>query len=96
MHAFTRPSHRLRQKVRTATMRSMHQTPLYTRLIQQAKTQGAHTTTTGASLHTRLRETPKEGTNLLKCMYGQLYNGKLAKRYGYAPTDECPSFHRPG
>ncbi len=36
-----------------------------------------------------------EGTTLLKFLYGQLYNGKLAKRYGQAPTDECPLCHRP-
>ena len=28
-------------------------------------------------------------------MYGQIYNGKLAKRYGHAPTDECPLYHKP-
>ncbi len=34
-------------------------------------------------------------TSLLKYVYGQLYNGKLAHRYGHAPTDECPLCHRP-
>jgi len=33
MHAFTRPSHQLRQKVRAATLRSMHHTSIYMRLI---------------------------------------------------------------
>jgi hypothetical protein len=73
----------------------MHHTSLYRRLILQAKTQGARIATTGASLHKRLRESPKEGTILLKFLYGQLYNGRLVKRYGHAPTDECPLCHRP-
>jgi predicted outer membrane repeat protein len=38
---------------------------------------------------------PKEGTTLLKFVYGQLYNVKIAKRYGHAPTDECLLCHRP-
>ena len=68
----------------------MHHTSIYKRLILQAKTQGANTATTGTSLHTCLRETTKEGTHILKFLHGQLYNGKLAKRYGHTPTDECP------
>jgi hypothetical protein len=35
-----------------------------------------------------------EGTILLKFIYGQLYNGKLAKRYGHAPKDDCPLCHK--
>ena len=95
MHAFTRPSHQLRQKVRAATLRSMHHTSLYRRLILHAKTNGAHTANTGKALHTRLRDNPAEGTNLLKFIHGQLYNGKLAKLYGHAPTAECPLCHLP-
>ncbi len=34
-----------------------------------------------------------EGSHILKFIYGHLYNGKLAKRYGHAPTDECPLCH---
>ena len=94
MHAFTRPSYQLRQKVRAATLRSIHQTSLYKRLILQARTHGTHTATTRATLHTRLRKNPKEGTNILNFIYEQLYNDKLAKRYGHAPTDECPLCHR--
>jgi len=56
MHACTRPSHQLSKKIRAVTLRSMHQTSVYIRIILQAKTQGAYTATTGASLHTRLRE----------------------------------------
>jgi hypothetical protein len=95
MHAFTRPSHQLRQKARAATLRNLHHTSIYRRLIFQAKEQGATTATTGTAIHTRLRENSKEGTYLLKFIHGQLYNGKLAKRYGHAPTDECPLCHRP-
>ena len=29
----------------------------------------------------------------LKIAFGQLYNGKLALRYGHALTDECPLCH---
>jgi len=87
MHALTRPSHQLRQKVRAATLRCMHHTSLYRRLILNAKTNGAHTAASGKALHTRLRDTPKEGTNLLNFIYGQLYNGKLAKLYGHAPAN---------
>ena len=66
----------------------MQQTSIYRRLILHIKTQGANTATTWASLHNRLREESKEGTNLLKCINGQLYNGKPAKRYGHALMDE--------
>jgi len=78
MYAFTRPSHQRRQKVRAATLRSMHHTSIYKRLILQTKTHGADTATTGTALNTRFRENSKEGTNLLKLIHGQLYSGKLA------------------
>jgi len=71
----------------------MHNTSLYMRLILQAKTQGANTAPTETSLHTRLRENAKEGSNILKFIHGQIYNGKLANRYGHAPTDEYPLCH---
>ena len=82
-------------KVRAATLRSMHHTSIYRRLILQEKNQGATTATTGTALRFLLRENSKDGTNLLKFIHGQLCNGKLAKRYGHAPTDECPLCHRP-
>ena len=53
---FTRHSHQLRPKVRASTLRSMHHTSIYRRLILQAKNQGATTATTGTALHARLRE----------------------------------------
>jgi hypothetical protein len=95
MHAFTRPSHQLRQKVRAATLRSLHHTFLYRRIVLQAKTQGANTAITGTTLHTRLRVHAKRGSYILKFIYGQLYNGKLAKCYGHTPTDACPLCHLP-
>ena len=95
MHAFTRPLHQLRQKVRAASLKSLHHIFLYRRLILQAKVQGANTATTGITLHTRLRIHAKEGSHILKIIYGQLYNGKLAKRYGHTPMNECPLCHLP-
>jgi hypothetical protein len=90
MHAFTRPSMQLRRQVRAATLRSLHHTSLYRRLIFQSKASGARHAQTGLSIHTRLRTNPQEGVTLFKFLYGQLYNGKLANRYGHAPTDACP------
>ena len=43
----------------------------------------------------RLAENPAEGTSLLKITYGQLYNGKLAYRYGHITTNECPLCNLP-
>jgi hypothetical protein len=85
----------MRQKVRDATLINIHHTSLYMRLILQARTQGANTATTGTTLHIRLRENANEGSHILKFIYGRLYNGKLAKLYGYVPTDECLLCHIP-
>jgi hypothetical protein len=41
-----------------------------------------------SALHKKLTYSPWEGTTLLKLIYGQLNNGKLAMRYEHAPTDE--------
>ncbi len=90
MHAFTRPSLQLRQKVRGATLRGLHHTSLYRRLILQAREKGARTKHTGAAILKRLKANHAEGITLLKFVWGQLYNGKLAHRYGHAPTDACP------
>ena len=95
MHAFTRPSHKLRQKARAATLSSLQHTSLYMRVILQAKTHGSNTAIIGTTLHTRLRVNAKEGSYILKLIYGQLYNGKLAKRYRHTPTDEVPLCHLP-
>ena len=90
MHAFTRTSNQLRLKVRNATLRSLHHTSLYIRLILKAKDQGARTKTVGTALHSYIRKSPKHGTSMLKFLYGELYNGKLAYIYKLAPTDACP------
>ena len=67
---------------------------MYRRLIAANKELGARLHTAGHSIHKRLNSVPKEGITLLEFMYGQLYNGKLAKRYGQAPTDEGPICHK--
>ena len=82
MHAFTRPSTQLRLKVRDALLRIIHHSSLYRRLIVASKEKGSHTKTVGQALYKRLTHSPWKGTSLLKSVYGQLYNGKLALRYG--------------
>ena len=49
----------------------------------------ARITIVGQAIHKRLISDSKEGLALIKFIYGQLFNGKLAQRYGYAPTNEC-------
>ena len=88
MHAFTRPSPQLRLKVRDALLRSLHHSSLYRHLIIANKAKGARTKSVGQALHKKLIHSPWEGTSLLKFIYGQLYNGKLAMRYGHALTNE--------
>jgi len=95
MHAFTRPSPQFRLKVRDALLRSLHHSSLYMRLIVANKERGARTKIMGQALHKKLTYSPWERTSLLKFIYGPIYNGKLAKRYGHAPTDECPLYYRP-
>ena len=90
MHAFAKPPNQLRLKVQTATLRSLYHTSLYIRTIINAKTQGARTNTVGTSLHSLIQISQREGITLLKFIYGQLYNGRLAFRYKHAPTDACP------
>jgi hypothetical protein len=87
---FHAPLTAIEKKVRAATLQSMHHSSAYRRLILQAKNQGATTTTPGTALHARLRENSKEGTKLLKFIHEQLYNGKLAKRYGHARRTSVP------
>ena len=93
MHAFTRPSTQLRLKFRDALLRSIHHSSLYRRLKVASKEKGARTKIVGHALHKRLTQIPWEGTSLLKFVYGQLYNGKLALRYGHAIIYECPLCH---
>jgi hypothetical protein len=54
------------------------------------KDKGARTKTVGQALHKKLAHSPWEGIILLKFIYGQMYNGKLAMRYGHALIDEYP------
>jgi hypothetical protein len=95
MHAFTRPSQQLRQEVRHALLRSLHYTSLYRRLILKIIEVGTNTQTIGKAIYRRLTANPWEGTTLLMFVYGQQYNGKLAKRCGHVPTDTCPLCHKP-
>ena len=95
MHAFTRPSDQLRLKVRDALLKSLYYTSFYRRSVLASKERGAHTNTVGKAIHSRLLSNHWEGTTLLKFVYGQLYNGKLVKRCGHAPTNECPLWHNP-
>jgi hypothetical protein len=44
----------------------------------------------GHALQIQLISNPKEGIPVLKFIYSQFYDGKLAWRYGHAPTNECP------
>ena len=80
--------------MRQALLRNLHHTSQYRRLIIANKEMGARLHTVGRSIHKRLNSVPKEGIPLLKLMSGQLYNGKMAKRYGHAPTNECPLCHK--
>jgi hypothetical protein len=95
MHAFTRPSRQLRRKVRHALLRSLYYSYLYRRLILKHIEAGTNTYSVRKAIHHRLTANAWEGSTLLKFIYGQLYNGKLAKRYGHTPTDECPLCHKP-
>jgi len=94
MHAFARPSHQLRLKVINALLMSLHYTSLYRRLILTNKERGVHTNTVGKAIHIHLLSNHWEGTTLLKFVNGQLYNGKLAKRYGHAPANESLLCHK--
>ena len=95
MHTFTHPSRQLRRKVRHALLRNLHYTSLYRRLLLKNIEVGTNTHFVGKAIHRRIAANAWEGSTLLKCTYGQLYIGKLAKRYGHAPTDECPICHKP-
>ena len=90
MRAFTRPSKQLRNKVRPALLRSLLHTSLYRRLLLRAITNGARTAQVGKGIHSRINRKPGDGITLLKFLHGQYYTGKLAYRYGHAPSDACP------
>ena len=90
MQAFTKTSNQLRLKVRNATLRSLHHTSLYRRIILKAEAQGGRTNTVGTAINYYIRKSPKDDITLLKFIYGKLHNGKLAYRYKLAPTETCP------
>ena len=93
VYAFTRPSQQLRRKIRDALLRSLHPSSLYMRLIFANTEKRARTKVVGHALYKRLISNSKEGTNLLKFIYGQVYNDKLAQRYAHGSTNECPPCH---
>ena len=93
MYAFTRPPLQLRLKVRDALLRSLDHSSLYRRLVVANKEKGVRTKKVGQALQKKLTHSPWEGTALIKFIYGQLYNGKLAMRYKHAPTYECALCH---
>jgi len=65
------------------------------RLILAIKEKGSRTKTMGHTIHKKLTYSPWEGTTLLKFIYGQIFNGKLAMKYAHAPTDEWLLYHMP-
>jgi hypothetical protein len=69
MHAFTRPSHHIRLKIRDALAWGLHQASLYMRLVLIDKERGAHTTEVSKVMHIRLLSNHWEGTSLLKFIF---------------------------
>ncbi len=49
----------------------------------------------GQAIHKKLTHSPWEGTSLLKIIYGHLYNGKLATRFGHALTAKFSLCYNP-
>jgi len=90
MHTFTKTSNQLHLNDRSATLRIIHNTFLYTRLILKAKAQGGLTYTTDTAIRSFFHKSPKKGINMLKFMYDQLYNDKLTYKYKLVSTDACP------
>jgi hypothetical protein len=76
MQAFTRPSQQIGLKARDALLRSLHHSLFYMRLVVANKEKGARSKIMGQVLHKKLTNSPREGTTLLKFIYGRLYNGK--------------------
>ncbi len=89
VHAFTRPSQQHRLKVRAATLHRLYNTSLFRRLILLARDKGARTKHAGVGINRCLRSNHKKGTTSLKFAWEQLFNGKVAQRYGQASTDAC-------
>jgi hypothetical protein len=64
-------------------------------LIVANTEKGARSKTASRVFYKKLISSLKEGTTLLEFIYCQLYNCKIAQRYGYTPTDERPICHKP-
>ena len=90
--AFTKPNAQFRRRVRPSLLQRLNGSSLYRRLMLQAAGEhGAQFHRVAASIARLLRSpSPKAGSQLLQFLYGQLYNGKLAKRYGHQDTENCP------
>ena len=95
-YSCARHNQQLGLKYSDVLLRSMYYSSLYMRLILANKEKGARTKTVGQALHKRRPHNPKDGTILRKFIYGRLYNGKHAQRYGHAPTDGCPLCNKLG
>ena len=87
--AFTRPSKQFRSRVKPEILNSLYHTSLYRRLILQASKNGARLATTASQITKRRSSNPAQAAQLLKFLWGQLYNGKIAHRYGLQPTPAC-------
>jgi hypothetical protein len=81
MNALTRPSKQLRFKSGVAILRGLHQT---IRLILLSLAKRERIYYARQALHKRPKIEAKEGTNLLKYVFSQLNNGKLALYYKHA------------
>ena len=93
MHAFTRPSQQLRQKVRDALLQGLHQTSFYRHLMLANKKRGAHTHKVDKAIHNRLCPNI-EKVQPSEIPYMASYTTSNS-RYGPAPTDECPLYYKP-
>jgi hypothetical protein len=62
---------------------------LYRRLILKAQTDGARLHTTASQITRRRTSSPAQANQLYTFLWGQLYNGKIAHRYGKQPTSAC-------
>ena len=90
-HAFTDPQKQIRTRVRPRVLEMTACNSLYRRLIMAAKQRGDQVEETAAGLAKLHREgRHRDATRIFKFLWGQYYNGKLARRYGHATHDKCP------
>ena len=80
--AFTNPSKQFRKRVKPRVLTSLYHTSIYRRLILQASKDGARLATTASQITKRRTPYPTQATQLLQFLWGQLFNGKIAHRYG--------------